>query len=198
MSHHGKFVSIAADPHSLVGVDIVDISTRSPSAKSSCIEYIKMFSGQLTPSELSYILKQETNDEKFTAFFIVWSLKESYIKAIGLGLGFDLSQINFEVHFEGTSTKKGVAFATIKGSRRPDWSFEFFTLDDRHIMSLARGPVADALPSYAEAAQLKVSALEVVTCDKSGNSCNKHSSSRISFDELCTSRARASSVEVAE
>ena len=35
---------------------------------------------------------QPDEDARYNAFFIVWSLKESFIKAIGMGLGFELGE----------------------------------------------------------------------------------------------------------
>jgi phosphopantetheinyl transferase len=32
-------------------------------------------------------------ENQYTIFFIYWSLKESFIKAIGLGLGYDLRKV---------------------------------------------------------------------------------------------------------
>ena len=167
MSHHGKYVCIVADHHQLVGVDIVDVMSRSPNAKSSCIEYIKMFSSYLTSTELAAILKHQSDDNRLTHFYVIWSLKEAYIKAIGLGLGYDLSQISFDVQFDDSGSVRplllnGVATASIKGCVRGEWVFEFSALDDRHVMSIARGPIADALVSYAEAAQLRTTACSIV------------------------------------
>jgi phosphopantetheinyl transferase len=34
-----------------------------------------------------------TEHDKYTLFFVIWSLKEAFIKAIGSGLGFDLTQV---------------------------------------------------------------------------------------------------------
>jgi phosphopantetheinyl transferase len=37
-----------------------------------------------------------TDTTQYTLFFVVWSLKEAFIKAIGLGLGFDLTKVGEE------------------------------------------------------------------------------------------------------
>jgi phosphopantetheinyl transferase len=33
--------------------------------------------------------------DKYDIFYLIWSLKEAFIKAIGLGLGYDLSKVNW-------------------------------------------------------------------------------------------------------
>ena len=44
--------------------------------------------------------------------------------------------------------------AVILGVQRTDWYFDFWALDDHHIVALARGPICDAIPTYKEAAAL--------------------------------------------
>ena len=127
MSHHGNFVCIASNPLYLVnlfaiiieisilifpkiGVDIVDIATRSPGINSS-MEFVAMFNQQLTCFELNQIkryntliicnaytliaefYRQQSEIAKYNMFFLFWSLKESFIKAIGLGLGYNLREV---------------------------------------------------------------------------------------------------------
>tara|TARA_B110000090_G_C13272389_1_gene404686 strand:+ start:697 stop:963 length:267 start_codon:yes stop_codon:yes gene_type:complete len=62
-----------------------------------------MFESQLHPEELRTILHQEGEDSKYKMFFVIWSLKESFIKALGIGLGFDLSSVCFKVRYNSNS-----------------------------------------------------------------------------------------------
>lgn len=155
LSHHGQFVGIASHPRLLVGADLVDISTRAPSIRSARA-YIEMFERNLDPKELSFILRQGNEDSIYLGFFIIWSLKESFIKAIGIGLGFELQNVCFTVKYDplanDSGSIRGSATATICGVFRSDWKFDFFSLDNRHIMAVARGPIADALESYRNCA----------------------------------------------
>ncbi|MCH5186031.1 MAG: 4'-phosphopantetheinyl transferase superfamily protein [Oscillospiraceae bacterium] len=48
----------------------------------------------LTPGELAYFNECENKDE---IFFRLWTLKESYIKNIGMGLAFPLGNIEFDI-----------------------------------------------------------------------------------------------------
>jgi phosphopantetheinyl transferase len=43
---------------------------------------------------VSFIDRGETEKDKYDLFYFIWSLKEAFIKAIGLGLGYDLTQVN--------------------------------------------------------------------------------------------------------
>jgi len=145
VSHHGQFVAIASLSNRLIGVDIVEISTHNPRYNSAS-NYVSMFESQLTSKELTNILSSSTDIAIYRQFAIYWSLKESFIKAIGKGLGFDLKQIEFEIHLvdsDETHQLRGSAMATIHGKQRKDWSFDFFCLDTNHLLTLARGPLND-------------------------------------------------------
>ena len=169
VSHHGNYVCIASHPSLIVGADLMDLNT-----KHSCStpkEFFEMFSDQLLPSEIKKVLTFPTEDEQFTMFFVLWSLKEAFVKAIGLGLGYNLHDIEFNVTFEKKdyNLRKqqkntdlfdnnipnwliGSAKAKIKGVIRNDWNFDFCSLDSNHVMSIARGPLQDVIPSYSSSA----------------------------------------------
>eukprot|EP01034_Spumella_vulgaris_P022861 gene22861-29038_t len=165
---HGEVYTImpATFSEGKIGVDLVDTLTRSGSSRSAAT-FVDMFRGQLTAGEYEAIKRMPSDCDKYTLFFVVWSLKEAFIKAIGSGLGFDLTQVDFEVHFPESAVEnesnpdqqclvsqsfRGHATARIFGQRRDDWRFEFSGLDGRHILTVARGPVCDAISSYQQAA----------------------------------------------
>ncbi len=107
-------------------MDIVDTHTRSNGVTSS-VEYISMFSNQLTAFELKSILSEPTEDLRYDMFFLYWSMKEAFIKAIGQGLGYNLQNIEFSVHpsedskARGRKVLNGIATARIEGLERSDW-----------------------------------------------------------------------------
>jgi 4'-phosphopantetheinyl transferase len=92
VSHHGRYVCIASHPSLLVGVDLVDLKTRASYIQSSK-EYFDMFVGVMHPRELNVIYHHSGENDQYNAFFINWSLKEAFVKAIGKGLGFNLQGI---------------------------------------------------------------------------------------------------------
>ncbi len=75
-----------------IGVDLVDTQTRSASSRGATT-FVDMFKGQLTAGEIGAIHNVSSDRDKYTLFFVIWSLKEAFIKAIGSGLGFDLTQV---------------------------------------------------------------------------------------------------------
>lgn len=42
----------------------------------------------------------------------------------------------------------GTATASIHGIVRPDWRFDYFSIDDKHLVSTAQGPLFDAIESF--------------------------------------------------
>ena len=141
VSHHGSFVTILSDAIRPIGVDVVKRTVRR-GWTGSASEYIGQFYRQLTDAEL-FACKDHTFEwEQYTHFFVIWCLKEAYIKAVGKGLYMDLLSISFTVKFESLSLEnvRGTAIANIDGCDRSDWDFSFDTLDPDHITAVATGP----------------------------------------------------------
>lgn len=137
VSHHGKYVCIASHASLKIGVDIVDADTRS-SLFSGAAAFIDVFSAQFTELEARAMLDQPTEALRYSHFYANWSLKEAYVKALGVGLACDLRRVRLEVppaDVEGF----GRAALFLEGEPRDDWRCEFFRLDARHIVSVARG-----------------------------------------------------------
>lgn len=105
-SHHGKYVGIASDPDHLIGVDVVDLDTRSPVSRTS-EAFIKNFSANLGPNEMRRIFVETDEVTRYSLFFVLWGLKEAYIKAVGIGLGFELRRVTFEVTFDHSDGGSG-------------------------------------------------------------------------------------------
>lgn len=142
VSHHGSYVTIMSDRFRPIGIDVMKRTVRK-SWKGDATSYINQFSRQLTFTELKDCTTTHSHDwEKYTHFFVIWCLKESYIKAVGKGLYMDLLTISFIVNFEILSETivRGTAMAKIDGRERVDWEFSFSSLDSEHISAIASGP----------------------------------------------------------
>ncbi|KAG7384699.1 hypothetical protein PHYBOEH_009339 [Phytophthora boehmeriae] len=137
VSHHGTIVAIASDSRSLVGVDVVRVTDR-PHRKTSIEEFFRAFAGHFNPNEWRYIRGDNQDEEghQYARFYRLWSLKEAFIKAIGIGLGFCLLRAEF-VRM-GTTERWELI---LDGQLARDWKFSCTQINSTHIVSVARGPI---------------------------------------------------------
>jgi 4'-phosphopantetheinyl transferase len=124
ISHHGSFVVCALEPNvAQVGVDVMRFDRHADPDK-----LFYSFRHYFTPREWVEI------GASTELFYERWSLKEALVKAMGIGLGFDLRRASF--HVEGTPTFR-TAQVEIDGLLAPEWKLELFSLDDTHCVSVA-------------------------------------------------------------
>ncbi|MEC0090301.1 4'-phosphopantetheinyl transferase family protein [Paenibacillus macquariensis] len=86
LSHSGEWVACAIDHH-CVGIDIeqmLDIN----------LEIAKRF---FTPREYEDLIQRDTSVQQ-THFYKLWTLKESYIKAVGKGLHIPLDSFSIDIN----------------------------------------------------------------------------------------------------
>ncbi len=125
LSHTDGLVVLVITRHSLVGVD-VELSTRDNDVLDIARRY---FSANETEGILSLATHKRTE-----RFYDLWTLKEAYIKARGLGLSIELSAFGFDLSEPGH-----IRFAPEAGL--PDtsahWQFWLMNLGHRHALSVA-------------------------------------------------------------
>ncbi|HCB63884.1 MAG TPA: hypothetical protein DEP20_00725 [Fusobacteria bacterium] len=78
ISHSGKYVVLAYSDTE-IGVDIEMLRERR----------ISFYRDKFHPVEIEYV---DSSANKLKAFYEIWTLKESYLKAIGMGLNCELNQ----------------------------------------------------------------------------------------------------------
>ncbi|CAN0459320.1 unnamed protein product, partial [Scytosiphon promiscuus] len=76
------------------GVDVVDTNGRG-SEEGPAEDYLRYFTDHFTDEEWETIKRPSDDAAKLQRFYLHWSLKEAYVKAIGQGLGYDLRRISF-------------------------------------------------------------------------------------------------------
>ena len=81
-----------------------------------------------TPAEAEQILAAADRE---TAFSQYWTLKEAYVKAIGVGIGFPMNKVSF------TLTDGGIS------SNVPNWRFAQFIINGKAIVSLCTSSQID-------------------------------------------------------
>jgi len=154
VSHAGEWVVLAAEPLDLVGADVMKVELRG--RDPSIHEFFHCMRTCFTSNEWRFIRRGAGADD-LTRFFMHWTLKEAYIKAVGVGLGFDLQRAEFvcshgldqaEAAPGGQRRRCATATIRIDGVARPEWKFLIESLDDHHIVAIARGPFAQAIDSF--------------------------------------------------
>ena len=107
ITHSGNYVAIAVSRYG-VGIDIEKIENID-------MGVAKRF---FMKSEYQYIKSLSSETEKINAFYMLWTLKESYIKAIGKGLKIPLNSFGFnidkDIHLVGQQIKKKYCFSSTK------------------------------------------------------------------------------------
>ncbi|XP_042343160.1 L-aminoadipate-semialdehyde dehydrogenase-phosphopantetheinyl transferase isoform X2 [Plectropomus leopardus] len=138
LSHQGDYAVLAAEQGAQVGVDIM--KTTMPGS-SSVPEFFRIMTRQFTEYEWSVIQSAGSEQQQLATFYRHWALKESFIKAIGTGLGFNLQRVAFHLSSEPL-TQNSVLRQTkmhLDEEEEKDWIFESL-LDADHHVAVALGP----------------------------------------------------------
>ncbi|CEP12113.1 hypothetical protein [Parasitella parasitica] len=121
ISHEGDWVIFGCTKNMKIGVDAVAIDR----PKNQSIDaYLKSFQPQqLTPNEMQLILNSGDNAIRLETFYQLWGCKESYTKAIGLGLSLDFQKLEFSNENDTQIKMK------LDGKRLDNWAFHMCRLD---------------------------------------------------------------------
>uniref|UniRef100_A0A3B4YHS4 L-aminoadipate-semialdehyde dehydrogenase-phosphopantetheinyl transferase n=1 Tax=Seriola lalandi dorsalis TaxID=1841481 RepID=A0A3B4YHS4_SERLL len=143
LSHQGDYAVLAAEQGVQVGVDLM--KTTMPGS-SSVPEFFRIMTRQFTAYEWSVIQSAGSEHQQLAAFYRHWALKESFIKAIGTGLGFNLQRVEF--HLPSEPLTQGPVLRQTKmhldEEEEEDWIFEESLLDVDHHVAVALGPADKA------------------------------------------------------
>ncbi|KAJ3165036.1 hypothetical protein HDU88_004755 [Geranomyces variabilis] len=146
VSHHGDWVVIAAattdkSGSAMLGVDVSQV--QPPASAESVEEYLESFETFFTETEWSYVHGSRNvpafDDgpdvpDSMHRFHHLWCLKESYVKALGIGLGMDLERISFNVTAQSASPVK-ITMA-LDGEPQNGLHFELSYLDVEHPVAI--------------------------------------------------------------
>ena len=104
-------------------------------------EFFRLMTRQFTAEEWMQI-KSNTDSPlptQLANFFRFWTLKESFVKGHGHGLGWDLQRLNFKVNSSlekvGEISDKSELY--LDGELAKQWRFEETLLDARHCVATA-------------------------------------------------------------
>jgi len=132
LSHSGNRLVLAVARHEFIGVDIERSDKRRRVAKISA----RFFSSQEVKDLLAL-----NGDQQLNRFYELWTLKEAYIKACGLGLAIPLQQFSYSFPIE---SKLAISFDSARGDTASDWQFWQIDLVSDYELALAAKIVTSA------------------------------------------------------
>lgn len=137
VSHHGNFTVLAGEiGGTKLGTDVMQIGY---SGGKSLNEFFRIMNRQFSRDEWVNIRDSATDIQQLITFCRNWSLKESYVKAIGVGITVNLQNISFKI-----DTRNKLSVGTIVTDTelfvhesKVNWLFEETMLDDKHCVATA-------------------------------------------------------------
>ncbi|CAL8372725.1 unnamed protein product [Gadus morhua 'NCC'] len=138
ISHQGEYAVLAAEQGLQVGVDVM--KTTMPGS-SSVSQFFRIMTRQFTEYEWSVIQSSGSERQQLAAFYRHWALKESFIKAIGTGLGFNLQRAEFHLSPQPVTEEQGQhrTMMHLDEEEEDSWRFEESLLDADHHVAVALG-----------------------------------------------------------
>jgi len=154
VSHHADWVIISSEPECIVGSDVMKIEITG--VDQNMEHFFRDLEGCFTKYEWAII---RGSTEPLEYFYRYWTLKESYIKAVGIGLGMELQRL--EYHLNVSNFTRSINMGEYNTSLYIDakiataWKFEQYFLDNEHIAAVALGPPNEAIESYKKSIKLR-------------------------------------------
>jgi 4'-phosphopantetheinyl transferase len=120
---HGLVVCAVSIAHELLGVDVEQINRQT--------EISELAERFFSKPEVRALRALPASEQR-RGFFAFWTLKESYIKARGIGLALPLDQFSFRLDPQGI----GVDFEAACQDQPADWRFSLLA-SPQHILAVA-------------------------------------------------------------
>ncbi|XP_019763362.2 L-aminoadipate-semialdehyde dehydrogenase-phosphopantetheinyl transferase [Dendroctonus ponderosae] len=136
VSHHGDYTVLAGElGDALLGVDVMKLEYTGGKPLS---EFFRIMNRNFSTLEWRQIYAPKSPAEQLNMFCRLWALKESYTKAIGLGITMKLSEISFKI--SSPLTKERFTCDSklfVDGEELTGWAFHEVLLDDFHCVAVA-------------------------------------------------------------
>lgn len=138
VSHQGDFVVLVGGlGDMLLGVDVM--KTENPRVENLAT-YFRTMSRIFTKNEWEMI-RNCGDDEKaqLGMFHRLWCLKESYLKAVGVGVSVNARNVSFQIKTLDLYSNKVICDTEgyFEGAKLEQWEFQEMLLDDDHCVAVA-------------------------------------------------------------
>lgn len=138
VSHHGSYTVLAGEVGNVkLGVDVMSLEYDRGKSMS---EFLNTMKRNFSPAEWEEIkgsVAEKPEVEQISMFYRHWTLKESYLKALGIGILIDLKSLDFRTNSE--LSRNSVTTDTVLhiDGIKQDWLFEETLLDSQHCVAVA-------------------------------------------------------------
>lgn len=136
VSHQGDYAVLAGETtNKRLGVDVMKLDY---AGGKNLNEFFRIMNRQFSPDEWKTIKSRSSRKKQIATFCRHWALKESYVKAIGVGITVNLQDISFKINTMELARDSLVTDTELylKGVKQ-DWIFEEMLIDDEHCVAVA-------------------------------------------------------------
>ena len=147
LSHSADVAVLAVTVEHSVGIDVEKIAPRIGMAGIARLVFC--------PAEIEHWASHATEAGRADAFFRIWTLKEAFVKALGLGFSFPLQSFAFEIDRDPPE----IVFSPGSGTNQSGqaWAFWQRSIPGDYVLALAapaqKAPLCVSLHSWPPAAQ---------------------------------------------
>jgi len=139
ISHTAGLISCAFARFPEVGIDVENIQRD--------LKFIELGETVFSPVEMKF-LKSQNELHQRKVFYLLWTLKEAYLKALGVGLVDNLHEFEFclDSNYRPTSLKRSKQFF----DQSDPWSFQVFDPSPDHQLALVYRNNGQTLPNIMQ------------------------------------------------
>lgn len=160
VSHQGSYTVLAGEIRDIrLGVDVMALEY---TGGKSISEFFRIMNRNFSSAEWEEIrgsALEKSETEQISMFCRHWALKESYVKALGMGIVVDLRSIDFRTNSDLSEDSIATDTVLYIDGIKQNWLFEETLLDSQHC-------VAVALQENDNSLQLHNTMFEIINFDK--------------------------------
>jgi len=136
VSHQGSYAVLAGETVDVkLGVDVMTLGYTGKNIS----EFFRLMNTNFSAAEWIEIKgsPKKSEAEQASMFYRHWALKESYVKALGVGITIDLKKMDFQTNSSLSEDCITTDTNLYIDAIRQDWLFEETLLDSRHCIAVA-------------------------------------------------------------
>lgn len=136
VSHHGDFCVLAGEMGDTpLGVDVMKVERP---INKNLQEYFRLMYRQFAVREWETIKGEVDEKSQLAMYYRHWCLKESYVKALGVGITINLQNLCFKINTKQLKENEIVTNTKLEvQGKLVDWIFEESLLDKGHCVAVA-------------------------------------------------------------